>query len=194
MDDRRGPGRPRQAETDAAITAAALDLLIERGVDAVGIEQVARLAGVTRATVYRRFPDRIALLIAAITAGHEAPAGVPDDLEFGQLLTLLAEHLSDSRHRRLARRLMTALQDQPELRDAYLETGIRPREQAIRATLARARDAGRFPPGTDLAVIATILTGAVAVHLTSHPDDSTPRQIEEFLLGVMRQTGYQEGS
>jgi AcrR family transcriptional regulator len=68
------PGRPRSPEADAAILAAALDLLLERGIAATSIEQVARRAGVTRATVYRRFPDRTQLLIATVEAAYGNPS------------------------------------------------------------------------------------------------------------------------
>ncbi|MGW4474403.1 TetR/AcrR family transcriptional regulator [Nonomuraea sp. NPDC004354] len=73
----RAPGRPRSQEVDAAILAAALDLLIECGASLTSIEQVAQRAGVTRATVYRRFADKTALLVQAIEAPVPTPRARP---------------------------------------------------------------------------------------------------------------------
>ncbi|GAB3897165.1 hypothetical protein GCM10027612_52910 [Microbispora bryophytorum subsp. camponoti] len=141
----RPPGRPRSADIDAAILAAAVDLLIERGIDAVTIEQVARRAGVTRATVYRRFPDKIRLLVAAIGAGQDASPPPPEPVDIEQMLAIWARHLALPRLRKLTRRLMTSLHDYPALREAYWNASIRRREEAIRASLEHARDRGRFP-------------------------------------------------
>jgi len=55
---RRRSGRPRDQKLDAAILAAGLELLIERGAADTSIEQAAKRANVTRATVYRRFRIR----------------------------------------------------------------------------------------------------------------------------------------
>lgn len=186
----RPPGRPRSADIDAAILAAAVDLLIERGIDAVTIEQVARRAGVTRATVYRRFPDKVRLLVAAIGASQDAPPPPPEPYDIERMLAEWARYLARPRLRQLSRRLMTSLHDYPALREAYWNAGIRRREEALRASLELARDQGRFPPSADLAIIQTILTGAVGTHLTTQPDTSSEAEIRDFLLAVLHQTGY----
>lgn len=193
MPSRRTPGRPRSAEADTAILNAALELLIERGIEATSIEQVAQRAGVTRATVYRRFPDKNQLLVAAIQQGQEAPAEMPECRDVEEMLSLWAQALGGPGARRgrlLARRLMTTLHDHPELYQAYRDAGIKHREQWIRTTLERERDRGRFPPDADLEVVRQILTGAVATHLLAYPDSSTVQEIEEFFLAVLRETSY----
>jgi len=186
----RGPGRPRSAELDAAILDAALELLIARGVGETSIEQVARRAGVTRATIYRRFPDKIRLLIAAIQRGHETPAVPQRPVDVEQMLASWAEALSKPRLRRLTRHLMTSLHDYPELRETYWNASIKHREQVIRTALEQAHRDGRFPPETDLEIVQKILTGAVLYHLASHPDTCAKQEIDDFLLAVLRQTGY----
>lgn len=181
---------------DAAILEAALDLLIERGIGDTSIEQVAQRAGVTRATIYRRFPDKIQLLIAAIHSGYGLPAELPEfsePVDVEEMLSTWARALSTpdgGRGRRLLRRLMTSLHDYPELEAAYTKASIEPRNLAIRAVLERARERGQFPPDTDLDVVRQILTGAIATHLLTKPDDSTARETEEFFLAVLRETRY----
>jgi AcrR family transcriptional regulator len=62
---------PRRERADAArnrerILAAARRLIAERGVRHVSLEQIAAEAGVGRATLFRRFPDRASLLRALL--------------------------------------------------------------------------------------------------------------------------------
>jgi AcrR family transcriptional regulator len=64
----RRAGRPRRAAIDAAIIRAAVEMMVEGGVQATSLSAVAERAGVARATVYLRWPTRSALIGAAARA------------------------------------------------------------------------------------------------------------------------------
>lgn len=64
---RRGRGRPRDPAVDQRITAAAAELLLQRGFDHTTVDDVAAKAGVGKATVYRRWPSKEDLALAAMT-------------------------------------------------------------------------------------------------------------------------------
>jgi AcrR family transcriptional regulator len=70
----RRPGRPRTPGADQAILDSAAAVLAERGVAGTTVAAVATRAGVARATIYRRWPTRDALVAAAAKAvvGGEA--------------------------------------------------------------------------------------------------------------------------
>ncbi|OLT00020.1 hypothetical protein BJF90_36680 [Pseudonocardia sp. CNS-004] len=189
----RTSGRPRSREADAAILAAALDLLLERGVEATSIEQVARRAGVTRATVYRRFPDKARLLVATVEAAYGDPPASPEIRDVEQLLTGWAHALSDPRSRRLLRRLYGAIDDLPELTQAYRTRFGTHRDQARRQVLEQARDRGQLPPDTDPDVLLDLLTGAVWQHLATRPDTAAASDVERFLRAALQQAGYRPG-
>jgi AcrR family transcriptional regulator len=184
------PGRPRSPEADAAILAAALDLLLERGIEATSIEQVARRAGVTRATVYRRFPDKTQLLVATIEAAYGNPPASPEIRDVEHVLTGWAHALADPRQRRLLRRLYAATDDLPELAAAYRTRFGEHRDHARRQVFERARDRGQLPADTDPDVLLDVLTGAVWQHLVSRQDTSTPDEVEGFLRAVLHHAGY----
>src|SRR3954454_15687844 len=75
--DRKGPGRPRSARVDEAIVEAVFELLSSgQSADAISIEAVAAKAGVGKATIYRRWPNKEALLIDAV-ATMKGPLPVP---------------------------------------------------------------------------------------------------------------------
>jgi AcrR family transcriptional regulator len=61
----RRPGRPRSAEADEAILEAAVDIFAECGLDGLTVEGVAARANVGKATIYRRYPGKVDLVIAA---------------------------------------------------------------------------------------------------------------------------------
>jgi AcrR family transcriptional regulator len=186
----RAPGRPRSHEADAAILAAALDLLIERGAEATSIEQVARRAGVTRATVYRRFPDKTQLLIATMEAAYGDPPQTPEIRDVEHLLAGWASVIANPRLRKLLRRLYGAFEDYPELGRAYQGLFGRQRDQARRDVLERARDSGQLPADTDVDVLLDVLTGAVWQHLVTRPETCTAADVEQFLRAVLHQAGY----
>src|SRR4051812_27075223 len=82
----RPPGRPRSERAARAIIDATLALLAEEGgVTGVSIEAVAARAGVGKTTIYRRWPNKEALIIDALADLKEpfpAPRGesARDDL------------------------------------------------------------------------------------------------------------------
>src|SRR3954464_2258351 len=75
--DRKAPGRPRSAQADEAILDAVLEMLSGGlSLAAISIEAVASKAGVGKATIYRRWPNKEALIIDAV-ASMKGPLPVP---------------------------------------------------------------------------------------------------------------------
>jgi TetR/AcrR family transcriptional repressor of mexJK operon len=105
----RSVGRPADPAKDREILSAGRTLLFGQGPEAVTMEAVARLAGVAKPTLYRRYANRDELIAAVAEAEAERMAGrfrmVPGSadhlkqalVEFGCDLTrflLSAEHLN----------------------------------------------------------------------------------------------------
>ncbi|QFU91136.1 TetR/AcrR family transcriptional regulator [Amycolatopsis sp. YIM 10] len=190
-DDKRAPGRPRSREADEAILTAALDLLIEQGICATSIEQVAQRAGVTRRTVYRRYPNLTALLVRAIEWEYrdmEAEALNSPNVE--AMLTDWAAYLSQPRARLLIRRLYGTVDDLPDLLRTYHEVHGRHRSDAVRNALDKARAGGQLPRGIDTKVLQETLSGAALQHLAAYPDNTGAEDIETYFLAILRQVGY----
>ncbi|MEV5839552.1 TetR/AcrR family transcriptional regulator [Nocardia sp. NPDC052112] len=188
--DDRAPGRPRSRQADAAILNAALELLIERGTEATSVELVARRAGVTRATVYRRFPDKTRLLIAAVEAAYGDPSRTPEIHDIEHLLAGWAYVLTNPRQRRLLRRLYDAIDDYPELAHAYRDLFGQHRDRVRKDVFEQARGRGQLPADTDVDILLDLLTGAVWQHLVTRPDNNTAEDVERFLRAVLHQVGY----
>src|SRR6266446_6100976 len=71
-------GRPRSQEADRAILTATADLLAERGLAAMSIEEVAARAGVGKTTIYRRWPSKGLLALDAFVASFREEQPQPD--------------------------------------------------------------------------------------------------------------------
>lgn len=70
--------RTLDPSVDDAISAAALTLLVEYGFARMTIEAVAKLAGVGKPAIYRRFSDKVALVAHVIS--RQLPSLDPPDL------------------------------------------------------------------------------------------------------------------
>lgn len=84
----RAPGRPRRPDVEQTVLDAATELLAERGIDGTTMSAVVERSGVARATVYLRWPNRQALIAAAVrrSMGRPIVKGTGDvvrDLEMG---------------------------------------------------------------------------------------------------------------
>ncbi|WP_043617012.1 TetR/AcrR family transcriptional regulator [Nonomuraea candida] len=187
----RPPGRPRSQEADLAILTAALDLLIEQGAAQTSIEQVARRAGVTRATVYRRFADKTALLVRTLEwANHDHDPAFTGWRDLEHMFGDWAAHLAVPRNRRLLRRLYGSVDDYPELMAAYRQVNGGRRAAVVREMLVRTRDLGLLPGDLDVDVVQELLSAAVIGLAALHPDDEDPERVKAHFLAIMKQVGY----
>ena len=75
-------GRPRDPRTDAAIMAATRRLLTDVGYDQVSMESIARAAGVSRPTIYRRWPSKAHVVFDAAFGIDGGTTGLPRSGDF----------------------------------------------------------------------------------------------------------------
>jgi AcrR family transcriptional regulator len=68
-------GRPRRAEADAEILAAALAMLRAGGYRELSLDEVARRAGTAKSSIYRRWPSKAALAAEVVRREVPAPEG-----------------------------------------------------------------------------------------------------------------------
>jgi AcrR family transcriptional regulator len=169
-------GRPRNPAIDAAVLATARRHLAVHGLAGLSIAAVADEAGTTRPAVYRRWPTRLALAVAAVIDLAEIAPPEPTDDPFEDLVAEL-EHfrhcITDASALALAG---VVLQDgvDPQFQKEYRKHLVKPRRARLRACLERGILDGRLAPEADLAVAGSLLTGswyAFAIGGTTVPRD-----------------------
>jgi len=190
-DAARRPGRPRSERAEQAILDAAVDAIGDYGVDGVRCEDVAARAGVGKATLYRRWPGKEDLLIAAF-ASLKSPLPEPggksvrDDLV--AMLEVLAADVDDPRHARQFALLHGEGERYPRLVARYKAEVVEPRRELIRSVLRRGVATGELRQDTDIEIAMLTLTGAV---MARSKHDTTPaapgfaaRVVDELLRGI----------
>ena len=133
-------GRPRDPAAGRAILDATIDLLAEKGYSCLTIDEVAHRAGVSKATIYRRWHSKLPLVLEAVQDGADSKVPVPNTGTVeGDLLAVVesyVEVLTTPLGVALARLLADAAPD-PVLRSAVHEGLVLRRQRALRTILER---------------------------------------------------------
>src|SRR6204780_2920407 len=162
--DHRRPGRPRSEQAEQAIIEATLDLFGEQGFEGVCVEAVAARAGVGKATIYRRWPNKEELLLAAL-GSMKSPIpeleGVSARDDLVAMLTVMCADRADPRKARRYALLLGEGEKYPRLMARYSETVIQPRRELMRSVLRRGIASGELRPDTDVEIAMLALTGTV---------------------------------
>jgi len=186
--DTRRPGRPRSPEAHAAILRAALELAVEGGLRGLSMEAIAARAGVGKATIYRRWKTKEALVAEAIGSIAFTPA-VPDTGSVHDDIATVTGAVVDRMQPeafRVLPRLMADAADDPELLEALRQALVRPRRAAISAILRRGVERGELRADLDVDLACDMLLGPlIARVLLSGGDpsvlDGLPMRVWETL-------------
>lgn len=180
MSETSGAGRPRDGSIDERVLDATRRQLAEVGYEALSVAAVASAAGTTRASVYRRWPDKADLATAAIAALPEAAPAPLTDRPFEDLvaeLSAFARGVARPDGIAMVGTMLLGSAD-PELVERFRDRLVRPRRERLRAILERGRVSGELDRGADIELAVTMLTGswyAVALAGESPPDDWAAR-------------------
>lgn len=183
-------GRPRDPGLDAAILEATAKLLAETAFEGLTMEQVAATAGVSKASLYRRFTNRSDLLAA--TCEEFAPEAPPapdtgsthEDLVL--LLTQLARTMSSPQTGGPLPAILAAAGSNEDARNA-LRRFSSTRGTPLRDVASRAIERGELPEGTDPGSVADLLAGAVLFSNLVRDEDVDVDRIRSYvqlLLGT----------
>jgi AcrR family transcriptional regulator len=174
----RAGGRPRDESRDHAIRAATLDLLAELGYDGVTMDRVAARARTGKATIYRRWPSKLAMVLDAINAFARERMPTPNigslRLDLLEFFASFHQAIQGDRGRILAE-LISEMPRNPELRDA-LRSGLwAQRDASSRAIAERAVARGELRPDVDGSILTEIGTAIILQRalLTGDPVDRT---------------------
>jgi AcrR family transcriptional regulator len=156
--------RPRSEEARRKAIAAATDLIIERGVANLSIEEVAARSGVAKTTIYRHWPERASLIVDTARATFEHVV-TPDtgslraDLE-AYFDSMIRADLNGKAGKLIPSLIDAATRD-PEI-DMLMDRYSHERQQPVLTIVARAEARGELPPDLERDVIIGIVVGPIA--------------------------------
>lgn len=187
----RRAGRPRDDAIDAVVLRAARELLSTDGYDRMTIDSVARAAGVTRPTVYRRWPSKAQLAIAAVAdmvgETRHAPTGDTraDILDIAQSLDA---GFRDLKYLGLLGTAIVEREQHPEIFQLFRENLVAPRRHSVRAVLEHGVTLGQVRADVDVEVVVAMLVGAFyAGQLAGDPDSrhSWARRVTDAVIHLV---------
>jgi AcrR family transcriptional regulator len=192
-------GRPRSEVAHQAILDATLELLTEVGFSALTVEGVAQRAGVGKATIYRRWPSKLPLVVDAF---RELPAFT--DVDTGSLAGDLKAMLTQYLRNFLATPLVTVYpslaaerRHNPALGE-LLDPLLRDRRRPLGAALRRALERGELASDLDLDLASDLIVGPIAVRLffrgTQLSPDMVGPMVDMALDGIRRHTPAKRGT
>lgn len=188
-------GRPRDPHADKVIVDAAARVLAELGPSGFTVDAVAARAGVGKATIYRRWPSKLDLLLSV---SRQAAFELPDP-DTGSLRDDLVIHLarlaSKLRHT-MAGRVLPAIVAEAagnrEMRNLVARLFEERRALAL-GMLQRGMARGELPADTDLDLLLDLLAGPIFMRVlfTQMPVDevTVERIVDTVVSGVTGEPG-----
>jgi len=155
----RHRGHPLDSSRDVAIREAALDLLSEIGYDRLTMDAVAARAHASKATIYRRWQGKAALVVDALNCS-KGSMPEPDTGSLEGDLAALSQRSCSQENRfdvGVMLGLITALAHDAELRDVVRERMIEPRTKVIREIFERAVARGEVSTERNLDLLVSLL-------------------------------------
>ena len=192
MADRKPAGtRPRvEGERESEILDAALALLALVGYDRMTMDAIAAEAKAGKATLYRRWSTKAALVVDAILRSKEtlqAPETDTGSLR-GDLIAMACGHggLSDERTSQTMAGVITALHHDPDFAEEFRTRVVQPKLEVGRRVFERARARGEITADLDLDLFAPALAGIV-LHRSfvlglSVDEKTVARVVDEIIL------------
>ena len=169
-----GPGRPRSLASEEAIIDATSRLLRERGFSGLTLSGVAARARASKSTIYRRWPTKEHLIVAAFDRWPPlTPHDSGDVLE--DLMDLHAQSMRNLRRgglKSVMPKLIAARAEDPALA-SELDPLIERRYDPVRIILRRAIERGQLPRSTDVELAVHMIMDITASRLYFTPSDGS---------------------
>ncbi len=164
----RGRGRPRDEVARVRILESALEILEEAGFANITADAIAERAGASKATIYRWWQNKAAVLIEALRerVAKESPFPQTGDLKqdiHRQLQNFIA--LLTGRHGRIFKAFIAAAQSDEDFAQAFRTFWIQPRRAEAKSVLEHHKQAGALAQDLDLEIVLDLIYGPIYFRL-----------------------------
>jgi AcrR family transcriptional regulator len=185
-------GRPRSEQAHARVLDAAGRLFTDQGIDATSMDAIAEASGVSKATIYKHWPDKGSLCLEVMSSLHGAellpPVQTSTDVR-ADIVAFLGRHPPKPRFE-LRARIMPHLMAYAVRRPAFgqvwrLRVLDPPRVQLVEL-LKRAVAEGELSPDLDIEAAAVALLGPMMYrNLLRLMGGSPPDNLAEFAVSTL---------
>jgi AcrR family transcriptional regulator len=182
-----------RGDITAAIRNAVMNELAEVGYGRLSIEAVARRAGVGKTAIYRRWSNKLEMVLEIVSAVAERSVPMPDTGSFESDLQLLMFIVSKAIQHRIASQIIPDLMAEAARNPKIAETlqrALRTHQQAVGEKLVgQAVARGELPAGTDAGLAVDLILGPLYWRLAvsrTPIDDDYLEKLGAAVIGALR--------
>ncbi|ADG18169.1 transcriptional regulator, TetR family [Paraburkholderia atlantica] len=168
LGNKRSPGRTRSEAARIAILNATLSLLETLSLQQITIEAIAREAGVGKATIYRWWSSKAAVVIDAFVQNHVMQTPMPKEGSCRQAIVVHLRRMVqqyDGRGGRLVAQILAEGQSDPEVLRLFRERFFYGRRAMVREVIEEGRRNGEFRTDMDSEFLMDIVYSPVYFRL-----------------------------
>jgi AcrR family transcriptional regulator len=193
----KGPsrvGRPRDPRVEGRVNQAVLEIVAERGLAGLTVAEVAQRAGVGKASIYRRWSSKEAVLLAA----WQALVVDPPEVDTGSLTSdlraifgVIAEDFRSPTIRAVVPHLIAAARVDPDAARAFRDVD-QGRRLAVTVAFQRAQARGEIRPELDVTVLEQVLSAFTISQVALYDRLLTEDAIDQVVELVVRGAAPEE--
>ncbi len=182
----RGPGRPRSLASEEAILDATMQILAREGYGGLTTDKIAALAKASKSTIYRRWPSKEHMVLAAFDRSPPLEPKNSDDL-LNDLLDIVMQLVDLIRQTPLGGALPALVFERShnaqlaEALDPVIERRREPTKAILRSAILR----GDLPKNTDLELAVDLIWGPVILRTIFTPGDVSIGALRTLLAVVV---------
>jgi AcrR family transcriptional regulator len=157
--------KQKSARAHSQVIEAAVTLFAERGLEATSMDAIARASGVSKATIYRHWPDKDSLCLEVLGYLHGLDKELPvfDTGDFRADLIAQLQHDPAAERKVMRERIMPHLiayaSHNQVFGSAWRSRVIEPARKALGSMMARGKQRGILRPDLDPEVGFALLLG-----------------------------------
>lgn len=183
-------GRPRSQRSEDAILNAAMDILVERGYRGFTMDEVVARAAVSKSTIYRRWPSKELLAVAAVDRLPELTPVDKGSIE-EDLLSIVMEFTNLVRNTALGVVWPTMIGERGNNAElaAALDASTERRRIPTKQVLQRAIEKGALPADLDLELAVDMVMGPVLLRLFFETADVSEASFRTVVQAALKGLG-----
>lgn len=161
-------GRPRNLEAQKSILSASYELLLENGFQFVTVDKIAERAQVSKATIYKWWSNKAAVVMDGFLYAASERLPVPDTGSAYNDILIHATNLTrflTSREGTIITQLLGEGQFDSGLADAYRDRYFRPRRLEARGLLEKGIERGELKKNLDIDICIDLIYGPIFYRL-----------------------------
>jgi AcrR family transcriptional regulator len=183
------PGRPRSESAHRAILEAFQEQLVDVGFARLRLEHVAARAGVSKATIYRRWNSKEDLAIELLHQLAAPFSAIPDladtRSELIKVTRSCIRRLTGSEFGPVVRAMLCEIAANPTVGDRFRAVVVQARREEVRQVVERGIARGDLPRSMDPEIATELLIGPMYFRLVfgGALDEEFGEKVVEALLG-----------